>query len=103
MGSRPDTETIDIGDQSLEVEGGYTEAEWTLHQMATSTGGLFRRAHDYDSLQSVYQEIDQLEKSEIQTLAYEHKEPMYEWSLQAALFFMFCSLGLKQTVLRRSF
>ena len=103
LGARPDDESVEVDDQSIRVEGSYTEAEWTLHQMATSTGGLFRRAHDYESLQSVYQEIDQLEKSEIQTLAYERKEPMYEFSIHAALCFMVLSVSLRQTVLRRSF
>ena len=103
LGARPDKESIEVGSETMEMEGSFTEAEWTLQQMAASTGGLFRRAHNYDSLQGVYKEIDELEKSEIQTLAYEHKDPMYEFSVHAALFFMFCSVGLKQTFLRRSF
>lgn len=103
LGSRPDVESIELDSGTLDVDGSYTEAEWTLHQMSSSTGGVFRRAHDYDSLQSVYKEIDQLEKSEIQTLAYERREPMYDLPIRAALCFMVLSVGLRQTVLRRSF
>jgi len=103
LGARPEVESLKSGAMQVNVEGSYTDAEWTLHQMATSTGGLFRRAHDYDSLQLVYKEIDNLEKSEIQTLAYERKEPSYALPLQAALFFMMLSVGLRQSVFRRSF
>ena len=39
--------------------------EQTLARMAESTGGQFYRAYDLKSLQSVYQQIDKLEKTQV--------------------------------------
>jgi Ca-activated chloride channel family protein len=40
------------------------------------TGGVFRKAFDYESLKAVYEEIDQLEQSEISTRNFTET---YEW------------------------
>jgi Ca-activated chloride channel family protein len=44
--------------------------EDTLREVAKSSGGKFFRARDLDSLQAVYDEIDQLEKTEIEVEQY---------------------------------
>ncbi len=41
-----------------------------LRDLADTTGGIYRIATDSESLIEIYQEIDELEKSEIQTLRY---------------------------------
>ena len=41
--------------------------EQTMVSMAESTGGRFYRAYDMKNLQGVYKEIDQLEKTEVET------------------------------------
>jgi Ca-activated chloride channel family protein len=44
--------------------------EDALKTLAETSGGLYRLAQDSDALRSVYQEIDQLEKSEIESTRY---------------------------------
>lgn len=41
-----------------------------LKQIAEKTGGFFREATDADSLSSIYEEIDQMEKSEIESIKF---------------------------------
>src|SRR5210317_194763 len=42
----------------------------TLSALAQTTGGIFRMAEDGDALRAVYSEIDELEKSEIESIRY---------------------------------
>jgi len=42
----------------------------TLSALAETTGGIFRMAEDGDALRAVYGEIDELEKSEIESIRY---------------------------------
>ncbi|MCG8649760.1 MAG: VWA domain-containing protein [Pirellulales bacterium] len=44
--------------------------ETTLMKIAEATGGKYFRATDTDSLQSIYREIDQLEKSEVESTSF---------------------------------
>jgi Ca-activated chloride channel family protein len=47
----------------------------TLAALAQETDGIFRMAEDGDSLRSIYSEIDELEKSEIESIRYvDYKE-----------------------------
>lgn len=60
--------------------------ERTLKQIAESTGGRFYRAESKSDLENIYSEIDQLEKTEIQTIAYaRYSEKFYPWLLAGAL------------------
>ena len=76
--------------------------ERELRAIAETTGGLFRVAGDADALSAVYREIDQLERSEIESVRYlSYRERFVPLALAAAL----CILGaalLNATVLRRS-
>jgi Ca-activated chloride channel family protein len=60
--------------------------EKTLGQIASSTGGRFYRAESKEDLEKIYSEIDELEKTEIQTIAYaRYQEKFYPWLLAGAL------------------
>lgn len=60
--------------------------EKTLGQIASSTGGRFYRAESKEDLEKIYSEIDELEKTEIQTIAYaRYQEKYYPWLLAGAL------------------
>jgi Ca-activated chloride channel homolog len=48
-----------------------------LERMARMTGGIFRTAHDFDSLQAVYKEIDRLEKTSLTAVEYAHFGELY--------------------------
>lgn len=73
----------------------------TLAALAESTGGIFRLAEDGKGLRAVYQEIDQLEKSEVETVRYiDYKE--YFWLFAVAAFgLLVLEIVLHCTVLRR--
>lgn len=73
----------------------------TLAALAESTGGIFRLAEDGKGLRAVYQEIDQLEKSEVETVRYiDYKE--YFWLFAVAAFgLLVMEIVLHCTVLRR--
>lgn len=59
-----------------------------LTALAESTGGVFRMAEDAQALRAVYQEIDRLEKSEVESVRYvDYKEffAVFAWSALALL------------------
>ena len=59
--------------------------EPTLMEMAKITGGKFYRARDLDTLRQVYEEIDQLEKTEIKINQYRYFEEKFQPFLALAL------------------
>jgi Ca-activated chloride channel family protein len=75
--------------------------EKLLTQIATETGGKYYRAKDNESLKSIYEEIDRLEKSKIEVTAIRrYTEQFYPFALAAALL-IFLELLLRWTVLRK--
>lgn len=72
-----------------------------LTNVAEKTGGQYFRATDTQELQKIYQEIDRLEKTEIEmTEFYRYKElfpPLLIW----ALLMLAIEIGLQYTILRR--
>lgn len=75
--------------------------EKLLTQIATETGGRYYRAKDNESLKNIYTEIDQLEKSKIETSTLRrYTEQFYPFALAAALFLLL-ELVLRWTVLRK--
>ncbi len=89
------------GEESIEVARGRTAAEQVLEQMAKSTGGIFRRAHDFDTLKAVYQEIDALERSEMRSAIRRVPEERFAWFAGAALVLLSVEFILTSTWLRR--
>ena len=76
--------------------------ERELRAIADATGGLFRVAGDAAALSAVYREIDQLERSEIESVRYlSYRERFVPLALAAALCVAAAAL-LNATVLRRS-
>jgi len=73
----------------------------TLQQIADLTGGRFWLAKDGDALQQVYEEIDTLEKSEVESVRYiDYKEQFHSFAL-AGLFLLLVELILRATWFRR--
>ncbi|MCD6365556.1 MAG: VWA domain-containing protein [Planctomycetes bacterium] len=72
-----------------------------LKAVAEATDGKFWMAEDADSLRRVYQEIDRLEKSEIESVRYlDYRELFTGWAL-AALGVILLEVGLSCTAFRR--
>jgi len=72
-----------------------------LSQVAASTGGIFRMADDAEALRGVYQEIDRLEKSEVESVRYiDYKEYFLPFAV-AALLLLILETLLSTTLWRR--
>jgi Ca-activated chloride channel family protein len=69
-----------------------TPSEKILEHISKETGGLFRKAYGYESLRLVYEEIDQLERTEI-TLRQAEQLASFTW-LPAAIALTALTLGL---------
>ncbi len=72
--------------------------EESLKEIADITGGQFFRATDNKSLQKVYEEIDALERTEIEVTEYQNYTELYSWltipAAIASIFFIFLSRGI---------
>ncbi len=73
----------------------------SLEEIARVTGGLFRVAEDEESLRSVYAEIDELEKSEIESVRYVDYREMFVPFAFAAMAALLVEAALASTVFRR--
>jgi Ca-activated chloride channel family protein len=72
-----------------------------LELIAEKTGGFFRNAEDAESLWDIYEEIDKMEKSEIESVRYiDYKESFVYFAL-AGIFFPSCEIVLNSTVFRK--
>ena len=72
-----------------------------LGKMADLSGGKFYRATNQRELQSIYNQIDRLEKSEVKLRRFATYEPLFEWPLLAALGFLTLEIILVNTRFRR--
>jgi Ca-activated chloride channel family protein len=73
----------------------------TLEAIARETGGIFRLARDADALRAVYEEIDELEKSEIESTRFlDYRELFWPFAL-AGLVLLVVEIVLSCTVFRR--
>ncbi|MGZ5286239.1 MAG: vWA domain-containing protein [Flavisolibacter sp.] len=87
-------------------EKGVMESENTfldenlLSRIAKETGGEYYRATDSESLQQVYQQIDRLEKSEIEVVTRTRYQEQFMYFMMAALFFLALDIILRYTYLR---
>jgi Ca-activated chloride channel family protein len=75
--------------------------EETLREVAEVTGAQYFRATDTESLAAIYEEIDQLERTEIEVENFTQYAERFGVPLGAGLFLVLLELGLAQTALRR--
>jgi len=62
--------------------------EKMLTSIADITGGRYYNAKNNDALSSIFQELEQLTKTELKTTTTTIYHPRYEWFLFGILFFM---------------
>ena len=80
----PWTGEISWAEREITPEEGIDED--MLRGIAQKTGGRFYRAENREELENIYSEIDELEKTEIETVAYaRYSEKFYPWLLVGAL------------------
>lgn len=75
--------------------------EDTLKEIAAITGGMYFRATDTDSLRSIYKEIDQMEKVEIETTEYLEYKELYPYLIIFAIICFMIEVVLSNTRFRR--
>lgn len=75
--------------------------EETLRQIAEMTDGLFFRAEDAEELRQIYNEINNLEKSEVEIRTFHRYTELVKWLLIPAIGLLLTELGLRHTWLRR--
>ena len=74
--------------------------EELLKNVATKTGGLYFRATDNKKLEEIYNEINKLEKTEVEEIKYSDSEEKYRLLIIAAIGLIFVELILKYIVFR---
>jgi Ca-activated chloride channel homolog len=75
--------------------------EKLLTQIANETGGKYYRATDNESLDKIYKEIDQLEKSKFQVTSFTHYTEKFFPFVLAALLFLVMEWILRFTLFRK--
>ena len=75
--------------------------EPTLREVAEVTGGRYFRATDNESLESIYAEIDELERTEIEIKNFTQFGEQFPLPLGLGFLLLMAELGLSQTALRR--
>jgi Ca-activated chloride channel family protein len=75
--------------------------EELLRRIAGETGGEYFRARDKLSLQSIYGQIDKMEKSKIEIQSFRHYHDEFVPLLLVALGLLFIELVLRFTILRK--
>ena len=72
-----------------------------MKAMAEETGGIHRIAKSAKALQAVYEEIDQLETSEIESIRYIAYDERFESYALAAVILLLIEISLGCTVFRK--
>lgn len=72
--------------------------EDVLKKIATITGGKYYRATDTDTLRTIYNEIDRLEKSNIEHFGYRETSELFEFFLIPALLILALEILLANTL-----
>jgi Ca-activated chloride channel family protein len=75
--------------------------EATLRDIAETTGALYFRAEDTAGLAAIYEEIDSLEKSQVEVERYTRYQELMGWLLMPALGLLVAELFLRKTVFRK--
>lgn len=75
--------------------------EETLQQVASITGGKYYRAEDTSGLREIYDDINQLEKSQVEIQVFNQYQELAGWLLVLALFLFLSEMFLRHTLFRR--
>ncbi len=74
--------------------------EDTLRRVADITGGQYYRAEDSSTLAQIYDEINQLEKSQVEIQVYNQYQEMMIWLVLPALLILVAEMFLRKTIFR---
>ena len=97
--------TIGLGNreivEQMGLPPGFLPDDDTLQQIAQMTGGIFYRADTTEKLQSIYDQIDKLEKTEAVVNKYTEYKELFQWMVSCGLALLLLELALGQTIFRR--
>ncbi len=101
VGSREGVKTVRTLLGSFKVPSGGGVDTGTLEAIAEKTGGIARVAEDEESLRAIYAEIDELERSEIESVRHiDYREHFVPFTI-AAMVALLLEVLLAATLLRR--
>lgn len=86
------------GQQIVMQESQLDEA--TLQQVAQLTGGQYFRAEDTDALKQIYDEINQLEQSDVEVQVFNNYDELAIWLLLPAFLLLTAEMALRKTIFR---
>ncbi len=106
--------TIGVGTRGLARTPVYNEAgqllgyqrmpvnidEDTLQRIATRTGGKYYRADKTEALQAIYDEIDKMEKTEVEVKKYQYYRELFPWFVLPGVALLLLEVILANTVWR---
>ncbi len=75
--------------------------EETLKQIASRTGGRYYRADKTETLRSIYDEIDRLEKTEVEVKKFQRYRELFPWVVLPGLVVLLLEIILSHTVWRK--
>jgi Ca-activated chloride channel homolog len=75
--------------------------EDALQSIANKTGGKYYRADSTETLRKIYDDIDRLEKTEIETKKYVKIDERFPWAVVPGFFLLLLEIALSNTVWRR--
>ncbi|RMD82616.1 MAG: VWA domain-containing protein, partial [Lentisphaerae bacterium] len=85
----PQPVKVDVEGETQLLPPAHSASDDLLRQMAEMTGGIFRTAYDFDSLQAVYREIDRLEKSRMKAITYTDYQEAFSPFVLAGIVLLF--------------
>jgi len=88
-----------FGKRYVQVDVDMDEA--TLRKVASATGGKYFRATDEERLKEIYEEINQLERTEITVKEFFEYRELFIWFLLPAVIFMLSDRVLSDIIFRR--
>lgn len=100
MGERPADQAGDGSSPLSSLRSDQVETEETLRFMAELTGGIYRTADDFDSLQAVYSEIDRLETSQLRPVLFQEPRELFWMFAVASVSVMLTDVIARHTFLR---
>jgi Ca-activated chloride channel family protein len=75
--------------------------EETLKKIAAETGGKYYRADNAERFAGIYDEIDRLEKTEVDVSKFTEHRELFQFALALGLALLLAELALKHTIMRR--
>jgi Ca-activated chloride channel family protein len=75
--------------------------EATLKEISNITGGQYFRATDLESLKTIYNQIDKMEKSKVKVIDHSEYTELFNYFLLSGLLLLLLEVALTNTFLRR--